>query len=379
MRELLCCALLLLLPSVSTAQSVHAPEQPQPNQARQARSNPAEEKPRLKIGVALEGGGALGLAHIGVLQWFEDHHIPVDYIAGTSMGGLVAGLYATGKTPQQLANLVNAQNWDIIIGGKTPYEDLSYRRREDQRTFQNPIVVGLKHGLTLPAGLNAGQQISMLIDHETLPYSQSESFDDLPTPFRCVATELVSGKEEVFSSGSLQQALRATMSIPGVFSPVRDGEKIYVDGGLVGNLPTHVVRKMGADIVIAVHLDVAPANPKDIQSLFSVLGRSVDVVVHENELRGLAAADLIVNVNLHDYNSLDYNKSKTIIGLGTKAADEKQRILTPYSLDDAAWRDYLQAKKVRERHTIPTPQFVKVDGTNPQTARQLENFLQAVV
>jgi NTE family protein len=339
----------------------------------------AGQQQRTKIGVALEGGGALGLAHIGVLQWFEDHHIPVNYIAGTSMGGLVAGLYATGKTPQQLANLVSAQHWDIIIGGKTPYEDLSHRRREDQRAFQNPIVVGLKHGLTLPAGLNAGQQISMLIDHETLPYSQSESFDDLPTAFRCVATELVSGKEEVFSRGSLQQALRATMSIPGVFSPVRDGEKIYVDGGLVGNLPTDVVRKMGADIVIAVHLDVAPANAKDIQSLFSVLGRSVDVVVHENELRGLAAADLIVNVNLHDYNALDYDKSKTIIGLGTKAADEKRRILTPYSLDDAAWRDYLQAKKDRERHTIPTPQFVEVDGTNPQTARQLENFLQTVV
>jgi NTE family protein len=354
-------------------------QSPQSDLRRRQTVEQAGQQQRAKIGVALEGGGALGLAHMGVLQWFEDHHIPVDYIAGTSMGGLVAGLYATGKTPQQLANLVNAQNWDIIIGGKTPYEDLSYRRREDQRAFQNPIVVGLKHGLTLPAGLNAGQQISMLIDHETLPYSQSESFDDLPTPFRCVATELVSGKEEVFSRGSLQQALRATMSIPGVFSPVRDGEKIYVDGGLVGNLPTDVVRKMGADIVIAVHLDVAPANPKDIQSLFSVLGRSVDVVVQENELRGLAAADLIVNVNLHDYNSLDYNKSKTIIGLGTKAADEKGRILTPYSLDDAAWRDYLRAKKDRERHTIPTPQFVKVDGTNPQTARQLENFLQAVV
>jgi hypothetical protein len=121
---------------------------------------------------------------------------------------------------------------------------------------------------------------------------------------------------------------------------------------------------MGADIVIAVHLDVAPANPKDIQSLFSVLGRSIDVVVHENELRGLAAADLIVNVNLHDYNSLDYDKSKAIIGIGTKAAEEKRRILTPYSLDDAAWRDYLQAKKDRERQTVPTPQFVKVEGTN---------------
>src|SRR6201998_4750240 len=148
-----------------------------------AAPSPQEKRPRAKIGVALEGGGALGLAHIGVLQWFEDHHIPVDYIAGTSMGGLVAGLYATGKTPQQLANLVSAQNWDIIIGGKTPYEDLSYRRREDQRAFQNPIVVGLKHGLSLPGGLNAGQQISMLIDHETLPYSESESFNDLPIPF----------------------------------------------------------------------------------------------------------------------------------------------------------------------------------------------------
>jgi NTE family protein len=338
-----------------------------------------EKQPRAKIGVALEGGGALGLAHIGVLQWFEDHHVPVDYVAGTSMGGLVGGLYATGKTPQQLARLVSEQNWDVIIGGKTPYEDLSYRRREDQRAFQNAIVVGLKHGLSLPAGLNAGQQISMLIDHETLPYSESESFNDLPIPFRCVATELVSGKEHVFSDGSLQLALRATMSLPGVFSPVRDDEKIYVDGGLVGNLPTDVVRDMGADIVIAIHLDVAPANPKEIQSLFSVLGRSIDVVVHQNELRGLAAADLIVNVDLRDYNSMDYDKSKNIIGLGTKAAEAKQRILLPYSLDDEAWRDYLQVRKERERHTVPTPQFVEVAGTNPRAARQLERFLQPVV
>jgi NTE family protein len=309
------------------------------NASKTSSGHETEKQPRAKIGVALEGGGALGLAHIGVLQWFEDHHIPVDYVAGTSMGGLVAGLYATGKTPQQLAKLVSEQNWDIIIGGKTPYEDLSYRRREDQRAFQNSIIVGLKHGLSLPAGLNAGQQISMLIDHETLPYSELESFNDLPIPFRCVATELVSGKEQVFSGGSLQQALRATMSLPGV----------------------------------------SPANPKDIQSLFSVLGRSIDVVVHQNELRGLAAADLIVNVDLRDYNSMDYDKSKTIISLGTKAAEEKRRILLPYSSDDAAWRDYLQARKDRERHAIPTPQFVEVEGTNPRAARQLERFLQPVV
>src|SRR5579885_2563853 len=102
--------------------------------------------PRPKIGLALEGGGALGLAHIGVLQWFEDHHIPVDYIAGTSMGGLVGGFYATGKSPKELRQIVEAQDWDIIIGGATPYEDLSYRRKEDARDYANKIVFGLKNG-----------------------------------------------------------------------------------------------------------------------------------------------------------------------------------------------------------------------------------------
>ena len=189
---------------------------------------PAEEakppsKPRLKIGVALEGGGALGLAHIGVLQWFEDHHIPIDYLAGTSMGGLVGGLYATGKNPQQLRELVEAQNWDVILGGGHPYEDLSFRRKEDQVAFPNSILLGLRQGLVLPGGLNAGQQISLLIDRETLAYSGVQSFDDLPIPFRCVATDLVTGKQAVFKDGSLSRAMRATMAIPGLFSPIRDG------------------------------------------------------------------------------------------------------------------------------------------------------------
>ena len=334
---------------------------------------------RPKIGVALEGGGALGLAHIGVLQWFEDHHIPIDYLAGTSMGGLVGGLYATGKSPKELQDIVNAQNWDIIIGGELPYEDLSYRRKDDLRTIQNTIALGLKHGLSTPSGLNSGAQIDLLIDRETLPYPKLESFDSLPIPFRCVATDLVSGKEAVFSSGSLQQALRATMSLPGVFSPVRDGEKIYVDGGLVGNLPTDVVRKMGADIVIAVHLDVAPANPKEIQSLFSVLGRSVDVVVHQNEIRGLAGADVIVNVDLQKYTSMQYDKSKAIIAAGTQAAIEKERVLTPFSLGDAQWKEYMDAKNARRHETVPVPQFVHVEGTNANAARQIEKFLQPLI
>lgn len=338
----------------------------------------ATQKSRPKIGVALEGGGALGLAHIGVLKWFEDHHIPVDYIAGTSMGGLVGGLYASGKSPEKLKQLVEAQDWDIIIGGATPYEDLSYRRKEDNRAYPNKIVFGLKNGLSLPAGLNAGQQITLLIDRETLGYSKLKSFDDLPIPFRCVATDLVSGKEEVFSNGSLPRALRATMSIPGIFSPVRDGEKVYVDGGLVGNLPTDVVRQMGADVVIAVHLETAPAKPEDIQSLFSVLGRSIDVVIRENEIRGLSGADLIVNVNLKDFTSMDYPKASTIINKGALAAEAKQKILSPYSLDDAAWSQYLQRRDGKKELTIPVPQFVRVEGTDANTAKHMQEFLQAL-
>ena len=369
LRVLLSC----LCASLAAASPGKTQEQPETT------SRPSTASGRPTIGVALEGGGALGFAHIGVLKWFEEHHIPIDYIAGTSMGGLVGGLYAAGKTPDELRTLVEQQNWDIIIGGRTQYQDLSFRRKEDLRAYPNSLVVGLKNGFTLPAGLNAGQEISLLIDHETLPYSELKSFDELPIPFRCVATDLVSGKEVVFSDGSLAKAMRATMSIPGLFSPVRDGDKVYVDGGLVGNLPTDVVRKMGADVVIAVHLETAPAKPEDIQSLFSVLGRSVDVVIQENEVRGLAGADLVVNVNLRDFTSLDYPKATTIIDKGESAAEQKARILAPYSLNDAGWQSYLHAREARKLSLAPAPQFVRVEGASPEAKKQLERLFRNVV
>src|SRR4029077_346399 len=315
--------LIFLLPMTAAAQD--AATSPASNPSAQTR------RARARIGVALEGGGALGLAHVGVLQWFEDHHIPIDYIAGTSMGGLVGGLYATGKTPKELQDIVEQQNWDIIIGGQTPYQDLSFRRKEDNRDYPTFIQFGLKKGLSLPAGLNAGHQISLLIDRELLPYADLKSFDDLPIPYRCVATDLVSGKEVVFSDGSLPQAMRASMSIPGVFKPVRNGDQVLVDGGLVSNLPTDVVRKMGADIVIAVHLEVAPVKAEEIQSFFSVLRRSIDVVIRENELRGLSGADLIVKVDMHDFTSMDYAKSRVIIDRGAAATEEKHNVLQPFA------------------------------------------------
>jgi len=334
---------------------------------------------RLKIGVALEGGGALGLAHIGVLQWFEDHHIPVDYVAGTSMGGLVGGLYATGKSPAELKIIVDNQDWNVTIEAPVNYQDLSFRRKEDQLAFPSRIEVGLKHGFSLPPGLSSGQGVSLLIDRETLPYVHAGSFDDLPIPFRCVATDLTTGKLVVFDHGSVAEAMRSTMSIPGVFAPVREGNSIYVDGGLLGNLPTDVVRQMGADVVIAVHLEIAPPDPAQIQSLFSVLGRSVEVVIHENEIRGLAAADLVVNVDLKSFATIDYNQADAIIDRGTQAAAGKVNVLAPYALGDADWTAYVNQRRERIKTNVAVPQFLEIQGTGPRSAEEVRRFLHSVI
>src|SRR5215469_15582157 len=229
MRPLAIALLTYSLAMPTTAQEPAGPMTPaRTAQTQTPQQALAQPQGRLKIGVALEGGGALGEAHIGVLKWFEEHHIPIDYLAGTSMGGLVGGMYATGKSTDELKELVESSNWDLLLGGGTPYEDLSFRRKEDARAVPNSIIIGLKNGPTLPSGLNSGHQVNLMIDRETLNYSNISSFNDLPIPFRCVSTELISGKAHVFQDGSLSDAMRATLSIPGAFAPVRQGDKIFV-------------------------------------------------------------------------------------------------------------------------------------------------------
>ena len=344
-------------------------------------SPPAQQaqKPRVKIGVALEGGGALGLAHVGVLQWFEEHHIPVDYIAGTSMGGLVGGFYATGISPEEMKNLIEGLDWDEILTDHTHYEDLSFLRKQDQRAYPNSLVLGLRKGLYLPAGLNAGHQIGLLIDRETLPYFGLRSFDELPIPFRSVATDLVSGKEFIFKDGSLAQALRAPMSIPGAFTPVHDGQRVYVDGGLVNNLPTNVVRQMGADIVIAVHLETQPTEAKNIQSLLSVLEQSVRAVISESEVRGMADADAIVSVHLGHFSMRDFAKNTAIMQTGYEAAQEKSKLLENFVLDDAVWREYLHERDSRKQTGYAAPQFIEVRGTSAPAQEDIRRYLKGFI
>ncbi len=330
--------------------------------------------PRPKVGLVLEGGGALGLAHIGVIQWLEEHRIPVNYVAGTSMGGLVGGIYATGYTAAEVKELVETIHWDQVLQGQTPYKDLSFRRKQDAVEYPNHLEFGLRKGLQFPEGFNSGQDVVMILDRIALPYSEVKDFNDLPIPFACVATDLVTSQAFVFRQGSLSLALRSTMSLPGVFSPVRWEGHIFADGGLMDNLPVDVAQSMGADLTLAVHLETTKLDPTATLSSFGVLGRSVSVVVAANELRSIEKADILISVPLAGFDSLAYNRSEELIKMGYQAAEAKAAVLSALSVDEPTWQAYLTRRSGR-RLTTPTPQFVKVVGTSPKLATAIEKDL----
>ena len=329
---------------------------------------------RPKIGLVLEGGGALGFAHIGVLQWFEEHRIPIDYVAGTSMGGLVGGMYATGMRAGDIRNLVSKIDWQEALDGQTAYQALAFRRKEDKSAFQNNLEFGLRNGFSAPGGLSSGQRITYLLDRAALPYSDLKSFDDLPIPFRCVATDLNSGKQHVFENGPLGEALRATMSLPAIFTPVMNKTNIWVDGGLLNNLPVDVAKKMGADIVIAVYLNPSPFRPDSKQSLFKVMNRSISVMIEANELHSLEAADLVVSVDLSGYSSTNYAASSEIIARGFEGAGKKSPLLAKLALDEAAWQQHLAFRESRIR-AAPAPSFIQVSGTDPRLSAAIQKEL----
>ncbi len=337
---------------------------------------PLEKRP--KIGLVLNGGGALGLAHIGVLRWLEEHHIPVDMVAGTSMGGLVGGVYATGKSPAEVRTLVEGIDWDQMLSDGVPYRDLSIRRKEDTAEYPMSFQLGWNKGLAYQGGYKSGQQVQLLLDKIALPYSTVQNFDDLPIPFGCVATDLVSGRAHVFRSGSLGLAMRATMSLPGVFAPIRTNDAIYADGGLIDNLPVDVAKQMGADITLAVYLQTAPIKATERFTSVGVLGRGISVMIAANELRSMQQTDILVSVPLQDFSTMDYSKSKDLIQKGYDAAQSKAAILEKLSVDDATWQQYLAQRASRTR-TLPIPQYIEVNGVPAHDADQVKEQLSADV
>ena len=327
-----------------------------------------------KIGLVLEGGAALGLAHIGVLQWLEENRIPINYVAGTSMGGLVGGMYATGNSPAEIRTLVEGIDWNVVMRGEVPYSDLPYRRKQDAEDFPNGLEFGIKSGVRFPSGFNSGHQVGLILDRVAFPYSEIENFDDLPIPFACVGTDIVNNKPHVFRNGSLSQALRSTMSLPGVFTPVRANGTVYVDGGLLDNLPVDVAQQLGADVTIAVHLQTKPLGANEPLSSVGVLGRSLSVVVAANELASMQKADILISVPLGEFSSTDYERYQEIVKLGYESAARKASILTRFSVDEASWQAYLAHRSARKK-TAPPPQFVEVTGTKPMLVKEIQNKL----
>lgn len=304
---------------------------------------------RKEVGIALSGGSALGLAHIGVIRYFEEHHIPIDKIGGTSMGGLVGGLYAAGMDSSQLTAVVEQADWKALLNPSAPYADQPIVDKQKwARTF-GTMTLRFGKGFSLPSGLNSGEALSLLLSHLTLGYSSVSDFDELPTPFRCVATDLVSGDAVVLKKGSLPVAMRATMSLPGIFTPVKLDQMVLVDGGVLDNIPVDAVREMGAQTVIAIALETPKPKPEQFNSLSGVLRQTVSLAIVKNEQRSLAKADIVISVAAAKFSATDYQRWREIIEAGYQAAQAHAADLAQFELSPEEWNEYLAQRRDRMR------------------------------
>lgn len=336
-----------------------------------------EAKPRPRIGLALSGGGALGLAEIGILQWMQENHIPVDRIAGTSMGSIIGAMYATGMSPDDIKAFAQKVNWDRTLSPAPVYSQLSYRRKQDSRDFLVQAPLGLKHGLSGPNGYNSGQGVGLLLDQIAFPESGVPSFDDFPIPFRCVATDMQSGDAVVLRDGSLSQAIRASMAIPGLFTPVEINGHVLADGGMVQNIPVETVRSMDSDVVIAVELRLPPVDVGKLNSLAGVLSRAIDVMITQNEKRSLAHADAKISVDMKGFFITDYSRVDELIRLGYKTASAQGGELLKYAIQDPAeWQRYLDERAARKTQPIKKVDAIEATGATPDINKRIAKQLK---
>lgn len=338
----------------------------------------AQSGERQQIGVALGGGSARGLAHVGVLRWFDEHRIPIDVLAGTSMGGLVGGAFAAGWEPEELASLLNDTDWDTMFGASS-FEFRNIRRKLDGRAYPSRIEFGLKGGLVPPDAINNGQQVELLLARIAASYGTLDTFDLLPTPFRAVAVDLVTSRPVVLERGSLARAMRATMSLPGVFPPVELDGHVLVDGGAMDNVPADVVRGMGADIVIAVNVGSLDDRKELPFTIFGLMGATVDSMMIASTRRAIESADLVIAPAVVTFGSLDWRRSEELAEEGYKAAEALRDKLLPLALGEAEWARYVEARRARRQVQLPVPTFVEVVGAADADAatihERLESFL----
>jgi NTE family protein len=338
---------------------------------------PGPPPARPRIGLALGGGGARGFAHIGILQWLDEHRVPVDVVGGTSMGGLVGGAFAAGMAPGDIRTLVEDVDWSSLLSPDTPFVYKTFRRKEDTRAFPSALRFGLRGGFRLPSGLSAAQEGELLFDRLAAPYGSHTDFDALPTPFRCVAADISSAELVVFDSGWLAQALRATVAIPGVFAPVKIGNKVLVDGGVLNNVPADVVRGTGlADRVIAVDVGEDASTKQRYDSIFGVLDETLNVMMRSGTKRALRSADLVLVPGLERISGADFSRADELIRRGYAEAEAHAAELLPYAVGAEEYEAWAAARRSRRPAGQIAPAIVSVEGIAPGGASRVADRLK---
>ena len=332
--------------------------------------NPTEA-PRTRIGLVLSGGGARGLAHVGVLKVLEAERIPIDAIAGTSMGAIVGGLYASGMSATELEHELLKVEWANVFAARVDRQHLSQRRKEEDFEISPLIELGIRDGeLRVPAGAVSSRGLENLLRRFTLPVRDVQDFNRLPIPFRAVATDLETGAAVVLSHGDLALALRASMSVPGVFPPTEVDDRLLGDGGLVNNVPVDVARAMGVDVVIAVNIGTPLAGRETLSSVVGITAQMINILAEQNVQRSLATlgrSDVLVSPQLGALTAADFAKVAEAIASGESGAQAALARLRPLAVSPSAYAQW-RAEHPKLRRPEATIGFVAFEGstqTNP--------------
>ncbi len=329
---------------------------------------------RPKIGLVLSGGGARGSAHVGVLKVMEELRIPVDYVVGTSMGSIVGGLYATGLSPADMEEAFRSVDWATAFNDKPERKRISFRFKEDDFQALLPIELGVgKGGFSTRSGVINGQKINFILRVMAADAVGVDRFDELQVPFRAVATDLQTGAAVVLDHGDLALAMRASMSVPGVFTPVEIDGRALIDGGLAMNLPISVAQQMGADRIIAVDVGTPPKTDTESLSAVGVVSHTFSVLAKRNvdaELELLSDEDLLIVPELDDISSSDFDKLLQGISIGEQAARRAENELRRFSVSEEEFAEHLASQRAvpKEQREVVTVDSVKVNGltrTNP--------------
>jgi NTE family protein len=307
--------------------------------------NTTQENGRPRIGLVLGGGGAKGAAHIGVLQVLDELKIPIDCVVGTSMGALIGGTYAAGMPAREVERVTLEIDWSKTVGNEGLRDRTPIDRKLNGTTYTNSLELGLKNGrVTAPGGLLKTQDIENVIRDLVNDARFQRNFDDLPIPFRAIATDMVTGEMVVLGSGDLSIAMRASMAVPGAFSPVIIGDQVLSDGGMVRNLPVDIARELCADVVIAVWLSSPQPKPEDLKSALALVGRSMAVMINANEsaqIATLTTDDVGINVPMGDIGTGSFERVPEAIELGRAAGKAMATELMRYAIPEEnylAWR-----------------------------------------